>query len=385
MNTDRNPPWVMLPILLIVVLFAWMDHARCEDIFFPASDQQWLDAHNNYRVTHGVPPVTWSFTIAASAQAWANTCPEDHSPRPPRTYGENIAYATYTQTAQNVVNRWYGEEPLYDYNNPGFSFATGHFTQVVWKNTTQIGCGCRHDCGGTWQSVCVCQYDPPGNITGQFAANVLPPISTTPGAPTLSSPADGASVTGTSVTFTWNTPSGSPSKYHFQISTSSTFSSFAYNSDNITGTWLTLTNFPDDATRYYWRVRAYNNAGWGPWSSSRSFINGLTVPDQPTLISPANHSQLTSSSVALTWSAAARATTYWLAIYNSDTFDEANRVFWGDVGNVTQYVYTFPRDGKKYSWFVGGGNSYGWGPWSSYRTLTAPRQTNPGILLLLDD
>ncbi len=383
MNTDRNSLWLMLPVLLIAVLFAWTDHARCEDFILPASDQQWLDAHNNYRTTHGVPSVTWSSTVAASAQAWANTCPAGHSPRPPRTYGENIAYATYTQAAQNVTTRWYDEEPLYDYNNPGFSSATGHFTQVVWKNTTQIGCGCRHDCSGTWQSVCVCQYNPPGNIIGQFAANVLPPSSTKPGAPTLASPADGAAVAGTSVTFSWNTPSGSPSKYHLQISTSSTFSSFFYNKDDRTGNSVTLSLFPNNGTRYYWRVRAYNSAGWGAWSSSRSFINGLALPDKPTLISPANHAKLTNSTVTFKWNAAARATMYWLAVANNLSASGSEMLFWGNVGNVTQYTLTLPRDGRKYYWKVTAGNSAGWGPWSNYNTLTAPSPFNPGVLMLL--
>jgi pathogenesis-related protein 1 len=139
----------------------------------PAEIQQWLNAHNNYRALHGVPPVTWSTVIEASAQAWADTCPSGHSVS---AYGENMAYASYAQTSQGCVDIWYGEEPLYDYKNPGWNPATGHFTQVVWKNTTQIGCGCKTGCS-PWYSVCVCQYNPPGNVIGQFAANVLPPVS----------------------------------------------------------------------------------------------------------------------------------------------------------------------------------------------------------------
>ena len=33
------------------------------------------------------------------------------------------------------------EEPFYNWNLPGFAEKTGHFTQLVWKETTQVGCG----------------------------------------------------------------------------------------------------------------------------------------------------------------------------------------------------------------------------------------------------
>ena len=59
--------------------------------------------------------------------------------------GENLA-AGYAN-ASNAVDAWADEREAYDFNNPGFSEATGHFTQVVWKATTTVGCG-RVDCEG---------------------------------------------------------------------------------------------------------------------------------------------------------------------------------------------------------------------------------------------
>jgi hypothetical protein len=49
---------------------------------------------------------------------------------------------------------------------------TGHFTQVVWRATTHVGCGTA-SCTGLvlW----VCNYDPPGNVERGYRANVLPP------------------------------------------------------------------------------------------------------------------------------------------------------------------------------------------------------------------
>lgn len=140
-----------------------------------AEIQEWLQAHNNYRTLHGVPPVTWSATVAASAQTYAETCPSEHSGS---GYGENLAWATYDMGESTVVQYWYDEEPHYDYNNPGFSSETGHFTQVVWKGTTEIGCGFATGCGDAWpymSNVWVCQYNPPGNYLSEFPENVFPP------------------------------------------------------------------------------------------------------------------------------------------------------------------------------------------------------------------
>ena len=86
------------------------------------------------------------------------------------TYGENLClgYATW----QGCVDAWLGEESSYNYGAPGFSEATGHFTQCVWKATAGVGCA-KKDCpGGVLMS---CNYSPPGNVIGQFQQNVLPP------------------------------------------------------------------------------------------------------------------------------------------------------------------------------------------------------------------
>lgn len=272
---EKQHKYIMVAIFTLIIANAFFIFGEKASCATPEEIQQWLQAHNNYRALHGVPAVTWSTTLEASAQAWADTCPSGHSSS---GYGENMAFASYALSPQNVVDYWYSEEIYYDYNNPGWSSQTGHFTQVVWKSTTQIGCGCKTGCSSGWWCVCVCQYNPPGNVIGQFAENVLPPTSAPlPGAPSLSSPANGATVSATSITFSWTTPTGSPTQYHLQLSTSSTFSSLTYDNASITGTSQAVSGFPNNGTTYFWRVRAYNSSGWGPWSSTRSFING--APD----------------------------------------------------------------------------------------------------------
>lgn len=64
------------------------------------------------------------------------------------------------------------EASKYDYNHPGFSSATGHFTQVVWKGSKQVACAIAN-CGagtifGQASKYVVCRYSPAGNVIGHF-------------------------------------------------------------------------------------------------------------------------------------------------------------------------------------------------------------------------
>ena len=73
-----------------------------------------------------------------------------------------------------TVDTWVEERTQYNFSNPGFTEQTQNFTQIVWKSTTNIGCG-THFCNGNngvagW--MVVCEYSPAGNVQGAFGANV---------------------------------------------------------------------------------------------------------------------------------------------------------------------------------------------------------------------
>lgn len=79
--------------------------------------------------------------------------------------GQNLAYKSGAElTAQEVADMWYNEITKYDFNNPGFSSSTGHFTQLVWSETTEVGIG--KAVKGTTTYV-VANYTPPGNVQGR--------------------------------------------------------------------------------------------------------------------------------------------------------------------------------------------------------------------------
>ena len=110
------------------------------------------------------------------AQKWADhlrddDCAFDHSRG---AYGENLAMGTTGyMPAEAVVDMWHAEVGDYDFANPGFGMSTGHFTQLVWRNTTQLGCASAQ-CAAKNMTIWVCNYDPPGNYEGEYPAQVLP-------------------------------------------------------------------------------------------------------------------------------------------------------------------------------------------------------------------
>jgi glioma pathogenesis-related protein 2 len=148
-----------------------------------------VSKHNTYRATHKSPNITIDNSLNTSAQAWAEKIASsenfEHSNTP--NVGENI-YASYTSETSidpttlgnGAVEDWYSEIKDYKYESPGFSSETGHFTQVVWKGSTKLGCGAAQGTAtiqGTKYNAfyVVCQYAPAGNMQGQFPANVLKP------------------------------------------------------------------------------------------------------------------------------------------------------------------------------------------------------------------
>lgn len=142
-----------------------------------------IQAHNKYRALHNAPPLRTNSNLQISAYNYAKTLAAQnifqHSGQ--KGIGENLAYSWSSSVsslancgvyAEKYVKMWYDEEELYNYNNPGFSSSTGHFTQVVWRSTTDVGCGLA--ISGDNKIYAVSQYTPPGNFGNEYVKNVLP-------------------------------------------------------------------------------------------------------------------------------------------------------------------------------------------------------------------
>jgi uncharacterized protein YkwD len=141
----------------------------------PAAGQEMLALHNAKRRAHCAPDLTWSSELAAAAQAWADRCELAHAPRAVNpNQGENLARgAGSLGTAAFLFGGWYDEVRQYNFGAPGHQKGTGHFTQIIWRGTRQVGCAVAN-CNG--RNLWACRYAPAGNIVnpGYFEKNVLP-------------------------------------------------------------------------------------------------------------------------------------------------------------------------------------------------------------------
>lgn len=136
-----------------------------------------LQIHNDARDEVGTPPLLWSEALANDAAAWAeNMASKDqiyHSKNNTREgQGENLYMTTATDrkhSGRNASQAWYEEIKLYTYapiNSGANDFAAiGHYTQMIWKNTTEVGMALAVSKSGA--TYVVARYSPPGNFVGE--------------------------------------------------------------------------------------------------------------------------------------------------------------------------------------------------------------------------
>jgi len=126
-----------------------------------------VDAHNVVRSRVGTAPLAWSDRLAGVAQEWANRLMANgqfaHSHNP--NYGENLYEISGAAATPSLVVKAFADEVSdYDYRSNSCRGVCGHYTQVVWNDTKEVGCAVAR---GGRREVWVCEYYPPGNWVGR--------------------------------------------------------------------------------------------------------------------------------------------------------------------------------------------------------------------------
>ena len=175
--------------LLLFFLFSFINTAKIDT---NKLNQVLLSQHNRYRKMHGVPELTLDNELIKLAQDYSAVlayktdvyyiAPSNNKNKNKEKVGENIFTCTsilkekcYTESSTKPVDDWYKEINKYNYNDPGFTLDTAHFTQIIWKDTTKMGCGASVRTDEVTYKV-VCNYYTAGNIVniGKYSENVLP-------------------------------------------------------------------------------------------------------------------------------------------------------------------------------------------------------------------
>jgi uncharacterized protein YkwD len=139
-----------------------------------------LAVHNRERAAVGVPPLVWSDKLAADAKPYAEhlltTAELEHPSQEwvdahpnsvPGYEGENLAWRGNTTTVPiaQMQQGWISEKNNY-HGEPGDFNGVGHYTQMVWRDTKEVGCAAASG-GPHGRDVLDCRYSPVGNILGQ--------------------------------------------------------------------------------------------------------------------------------------------------------------------------------------------------------------------------
>ena len=135
-----------------------------------------LTAHNQERLDLGLGPLSWNQALAQAAQRWAEHLAEtgrfEHAPEDHRApQGENLWAGTrgyYTPEA--MVNAWIREKRYFrsgvfpDNSTTGRVEDIGHYTQVIWRATHEVGCA---EAASASEDILVCRYAEAGNYRGE--------------------------------------------------------------------------------------------------------------------------------------------------------------------------------------------------------------------------
>jgi uncharacterized protein YkwD len=142
----------------------------------PTFDRRILAVHNRERQNLGLEPLNWNPALAQSAQRWADhlaaTGRFEHAPENRSSpEGENLwAGSRGYYAPEAMVDAWIREKRFFrpglfpDNSTTGKVEDIGHYTQVVWRATKQVGCA---QAASASEDILVCRYAEAGNYRGE--------------------------------------------------------------------------------------------------------------------------------------------------------------------------------------------------------------------------
>jgi len=229
--------------------------------------------------------------------------------------------------------------------------------------------------GSTYNWQVVAKNDSGGSAPASASFTTL--VSKPSVAPSIISPSDGDANVPIEPTLAWGPVAGAKT-YTVELSDKPSLNPVIFSSSGLTGTSTGVAGLKGETT-YYWRVRADNDAGEGPWSSTVNFKTISTRPTAPVLVSPSDRAASVSINTTLLWGNVPNATEYEVSVAEDKNFSS---VVGGGVTNRTQFDLSGLAYDKTYYWRVRSTTVGGVSEWSAvweFKTETG-RPAAPSLI-----
>ena len=135
-----------------------------------------LKLHNELRHLYSVPELKENSDLNKLAGNYVqNLIKNDNNSYSPNIYkdmclGENVSISK-TDSPEEIFEMWSQEGKYYNFNTKKYSRKASHFTQIIWKETTDLGFGFWFD-EEKDEYYTVILYYPPGNSFTDFSSNI---------------------------------------------------------------------------------------------------------------------------------------------------------------------------------------------------------------------
>lgn len=207
--------------------------------------------------------------------------------------------------------------------------------------------------------------------------------SALPGQVSLNYPPNDEQLIERDLTFTWyKTPNATA--YAFDLATDDKFTKIVKTIASTKDTFVAQAGLKN-GVRYYWRVKAQTNIGWGDYSPVNTFEIYI-FPDDVDMIYPAEGTVVSSKTVKLIWNGTTpKAEAYWIEVAKSFFFGDDDIVARDSAVKDTFFTVNNLEYDQNYYWRVRAKNDAFWGDFDSeWEFLVAQLPDKPAQLYPAD-
>ncbi|XP_062220936.1 pathogenesis-related protein PRB1-3-like [Phragmites australis] len=158
----------LLLVGVLLLSYSLGSAAASRRLLQSCSAQEYTVPQAHFRALHFLRPLKWSDALADRAAQWAEQYKGDCAAASPAA-GVNVfrGYAGGSWQPSDAVAAWAEEKDNYDYGSDSCVVGKecGHYRQLVWRDSTQLGCA-SVDCA-SGETLMTCHYEPQGNLMGQ--------------------------------------------------------------------------------------------------------------------------------------------------------------------------------------------------------------------------